>query len=440
MATRRWLTALLAALLQAAPTALRAEPTAPADTPAPQTLQLPPGWRIGERLLPLPDWLQLSIGATAEPMANPLGGESRQAGWIDQTSLSLSLSPGLARPVAQWQEADHWQLQLSLNQTSGDPLYSQEIGALFELQQIAYPSGVLLTEASLTRRAGNGWLEVSAGIVPLNPSFIAAPVFDYYVHSAFNDTLNIALNGLPISPYGSLGGIVSLEPAPDLSLRYGWFDLGSTAPLAQWLGSPAPFTGIAGGSAQLLQLSWSPAGLAPPADRAITACRGAGGGVVRQRPDCSGPLLVQSQLPGALLNLGGFHTSARSSGVYGSATLRSGLPLGLDERLWFGGAWSGGQAAALSPSFVAAGLVVQGPIPSRPFDVLVLAGGRAGLREGPASSWGSAYEGMVELGYQLRLTDGLALQPTLQWIINPSAGSGPLPGILAAGLQINASF
>jgi carbohydrate-selective porin OprB len=83
---------------------------------------------------------------------------------------------------------------------------------------------------------------------------------------------------------------------------------------------------------------------------------------------------------------------------------------------------------------------VQGPIPSRPFDVLVLAGGRAGLREGPASSWGSAYEGMVELGYQLRLTDGLALQPTLQWIINPSAGSGPLPGILAAGLQINASF
>ena len=479
MGPKPWLPALLAALLITPPAGVQAQPDvagdpapassassgapatpavpagAPAQTvqptpPAPpgattqsgaptETLQLPQGWQIGEQLLRLPDWMNLALNYTAQPMANPLGGERRLADWMGQTSLTLSLGPGMARPQAQWREPDHWQFTLNLNHFAGDPLYSPNIGALFPLQAIAYPTGALLTEASLTRSAGDGWLELKAGIVPLNPSFITAPVFDLYVHSAFNDTLNIALNGLPINPYGSLGGVVNVQPTPELSLRYGWFDLGSTAPLAQWLGSPPPFTGIADGSAQLLQLSWTPAALAPQADRPIPACRSAAG-VVRRRRGCSQPLLVQNQLPGALLNVGGFHTSAGSSGVYGSATLRSGLPLGLDERLWFGGAWTGGGAGALSPSFVAGGLVVQGVLPSRPLDLLVLAAGRAGLNTGPLTAWDSPYEGMLELGYQLHLNGNLALQPTLQWIVNPSAGPHPLPGILAAGLQLSASF
>jgi porin len=89
---------------------------------------------------------------------------------------------------------------------------------------------------------------------------------------------------------------------------------------------------------------------------------------------------------------------------------------------------------------VAGGLVVQGPIPSRPFDLLVLAAGRADLQPGPSPAWSSSYEGMLELGYQLRLNGNLALQPTLQWIANPSAGSQPLPGILAVSLQLSANF
>ena len=481
MGPKPWLPALLAALLltasagwaeppspieadrngsarPAAPEAAAGEPrpTEPLITPAEPAskpplstgtlagsssplVQLPKGWQLSDQLLGLPDWMQLELTYTAEPMGNPLGGERHLAGWMGQTGLTLSLGPGLAQSSAQWREADHWQFNLNLNHYTGDPLYSLNIGALFPLQQIDYPTGALLSEASLSRSAGDGWLALRAGIVPLNPSFITAPVFDLYVHSAFNDTLNIALNGLPISPYGSLGGVLSVQPAPELSLRYGWFDLSSTARLAQWLGSPPPFPGIAQGSAQLLQLSWTPAALAPTPETAIQACRSPAG-LVRRGRSCNQPLLVQNQLPGAFLNLGGFHTSARSSGMYGSATLRSGLPLGLDERVWVGGAWTGGDAGALSPSFVAGGLVVQGVIPSRPLDLLVMAAGRAGLRTGPFTAWDSPYEGMLELGYQLRLNGNLALQPTLQWILNPSAGPHPLPGILAAGLQLSASF
>ena len=86
------------------------------------------------------------------------------------------------------------------------------------------------------------------------------------------------------------------------------------------------------------------------------------------------------------------------------------------------------------------GLVVQGALPSRPLDLLVLAAGRASLRPGAVTAWPSTYEGMVELGYQLALNRRLALQPTLQWILNPSAGTGPLPDILAASLQLSLSF
>lgn len=77
-------------------------------------------------------------------------------------------------------------------------------------------------------------------MLALNPSFMTAPVFNAYVHSAFNNTLNISASGLPISPYASLGAMVQLKPSPELSLRYGWFDLDSTATIAGALGSTPP--------------------------------------------------------------------------------------------------------------------------------------------------------------------------------------------------------
>lgn len=70
----------------------------------------------------------------------------------------------------------------------------------------------------------------------------------------------------------------------------------------------------------------------------------------------------------------------------------------------------------------------------------MLAAGRASLRPGAVTVWPSAYEAMVELGYQLKLNRTMALQPTLQWILNPSAGTGPLPDILATGLQLSINF
>ncbi|MFM7312506.1 MAG: carbohydrate porin, partial [Cyanobium sp.] len=114
--------------------------------------------------------------------------------------------------------------------------------------------------------------------------------------------------------------------------------------------------------------------------------------------------------------------------------------LGLDERVWVGGAWAPDGGGSLAPTFLAGGWVVQGPLPGRPLDVLVFGAGRAGLNPSQPPGWPSRYEGMLELGYQLRINGSLALQPTVQWILNPSGAGQPVPGILTAGLQLSLSF
>jgi porin len=146
---------------------------------------------------------------------------------------------------------------------------------------------------------------------------------------------------------------------------------------------------------------------------------------------------VQNQLPAGSINLGGFITSENGDGVYGTVTWRSGLPLGLDDRLWVGGSYTPDSAQVIATSFIAGGVVIQGPLPGRPLDVALLGIGRGGLSNQLSTS---PYEGMLELGYKIQLNESLNLQPTLQWIFNPSGASEPVPGILAAGMQIELNF
>jgi len=146
---------------------------------------------------------------------------------------------------------------------------------------------------------------------------------------------------------------------------------------------------------------------------------------------------VVNQLHDGLLSVGGFLTSENGNGVYGSLTLPSGLPLGLTDRLWIGASYSPDASEVLAPSFVGGGVVIQGLLPHRPLDVAVFGIGRGGLSN---QFTNSAYEGMLELGYRIQLNHRLSLQPTLQWIFNPSGAAEPLPGILAAGMQLSASF
>lgn len=125
------------------------------------------------------------------------------------------------------------------------------------------------------------------------------------------------------------------------------------------------------------------------------------------------------------------------TGVYGSATVPVALPWGLDHRLWAAAAAGLDTAANPTPSYIGGGLVSQGVLPGRPFDLLILGVARTGFS--PITSPGLSHEGVVELGYQVQINQSFNLQPSLQWILNPG-GAGRVPGVFAAGLQLGFSF
>lgn len=379
-------------------------------TPAPPAL--------AQDRLPLLPWIDLELQVVAEPMANPAGGLSSMGSWMQQTTASLKAGSGVNKNSSQWSEADHWQLNLELNHYAGNPLYGQEIGAIFPLQQVAQGDGFWMSEVSLQRKAGTGWLGLKAGVLSLNPDFIAAPVLDYYVHSALNNTLNITINDLPINPYAAAGGVVAIEAQEDLALRYGLFNLSSSLPVASWLGSKQEMPSVGEGWAQLLQVSYTP--------KWLTAA-------TQQQPSSA------VRLPQGLLQAGSYITSGDGYGIYGTATWSSPLPLGRDHRLWVGANLSVDDPTDLSPVFWGAGVISQGVLPGRPEDLLILGFGRSSLQQNPSAGQTSSYEGLVELGYQLQLNARLTLKPSLQWIVHPGP-RGDVPGIVATGLEIGLTF
>jgi porin len=431
---------LLGALLTggtAAPPALADSGVSPASS-TPFTLQ---------DSLNLPDWMLLQVAFSAQPMFNPVGGLVKTGAWVQQTSVDLQLNTGLARDSKQWDEFDHWALNLNGNHTTGNFSYGTEIGAIFPLQSASYPTGFWLTEASLERQAGDGRVNVKAGILPLNPDFMEAPILNLYVHSSLNNTLNIQSNDLPINPYASLGGVVNLKIQNDLNLRAGLFNLNSieafsSFPLASFQGFQANVGGAGNGTVQFLQIDYTGSGLAPPQTRPIPVCSQPWA-LVRNFPRCKNPTTVANQLPGGLLSVGAYNSTdpQTGNGLYGSLTLRTGLPVGLADRIWVGASYTPDATVDFSPNFVGGGLVVQGLVPKRPLDLLVFGIGKGGFSNQAPPNLTSPYEGMLELGYMIMLNETVQLQPTLQWIINPSGGGNQsVPGILAAGMQINLNF
>jgi porin len=374
-----------------------------------QVLEPASPWFSFQNNLALPDWMQFNLQTQAEPMLNPSGGAKQTNNWIQQTVASFSLGTGLAKETTKWQEIDHWRLDTIINFYNGNPNFNTQIGANAPLQQVAHENGFWLAQATLSRTSGNGWLGIKGGILSLNPDFIYSPIFDYYIHSSLNNTLNISISDLPVNPLAAVGGVIEIKPKNSLSIRYGLFDLASTKPISQLLGV-TPKEDVSGlGLAQMLQLSYSPGWLAKEKQGSL--------------------------LPKGLLQLGGYTTSNGNdgSGINGSLSFSTGLPLGIDHRFWIGSNYSFNSSNDNTPTFVSAGFISQGLISSRPFDVFIVGLGKAGFASSLAPS--KSYEGVIELGYQFQINPTLNLQPGVQWIINPG-GAGNIPGIFATTFQI----
>ena len=380
------------------------------------------------RLLNVPGWIDLDLNLQAQPLGNPSGGTEQSASWMQQLTLGAAFSSGLAKPVDQWHEGDHWRANLQLMLLSGDPKLNAAIGAAYPLQNAAHPTGLWLTEATIERRAGSGELALKAGVFSLNPGFVRTPVLDQYVHSALNDTLNSEIDGVPINPYVAPGLQLSWTPGPQG--RYGEWRYG-----AFWLDSQVALAGLFGvnpdlssseGNLHLLQWTFTQL----PGASALAA-------PIRRQGQT-----ISRQLPSPQVQLGGIYLTKDSSGksngsLYGTITMASPLPLGLDNRFWLGVKTAVSGDTNPVPLFLAGGWLGQGLVPGRPLDVLALGYGRSSFNS--QLNPGLTAEAVLELNYSFNLTANLSLQPVLQWVLNPG-GSGQVDDILAAGLQLQLQF
>jgi porin len=375
-----------------------------------------------QQILRLPPWVDFGIDLDAEPLVNA-GGRGSSGAWIQQLTLGAAFGSGLAKEATQWSEADHWQLNTQLMLFSGQAGYGQAIGAAFPLQSTDHPTGLWLTEASLERQRGLGPLSVKGGLLSLNPDFIAMEVYDLYVHSALNNTVNLTVFGLPINPLVAPGAVASLDLGDGGSLRFGAYWLDAQTQLASLFGVD-PLQPVVQGNTQLLE--WTFTRL--PGARRL------------EEPIRLGERRIERQLPPPRLQLGALNSNTHQQGrnrvVYGGLNLPVQLPFGLDHRVWLGVNVGLDPSNNTAPLFLSAGWAVQGLLPGRHHDVLALGLGRTGF--GP-SQLGQSYEGVIELNYSAAISNSLSFGPVLQVIVNPG-GSGTVPSIVAAGLQVQLSL
>ncbi len=87
-------------------------------------------------------------------------------------------------------------------------------------------------------------------------------------------------------------------------------------------------------------------------------------------------------------------------------------------------------------SYLGAGVVVSGLLPSRPDDRFGLAVARAGIGAAWDRAAGGAdnHETSIELTYSMQVTDWLRVQPDLQYIVNPGGNPG-IDNAFAVGLR-----
>jgi porin len=356
--------------------------------------------------------------------ANVAGGERRGTTYADDLHLRLRLDgdrligvPGLSAYVdGMWIGG-------------GQP--SKLVGDAQGVSSLAEPAALWLYEAWLQYDVPNTGFSILAGRYDINSEFYRLSSADLFLNSSFGIGPEFGLsgfNGPSIYPDTSLGVRVAYKPGPNIVLRGAVLD---GAPLNQQNGSPNPFNPH-DGVLMVAEAAW----LTRPA----------------VADGSSEPQLLIGRRSSRLsyddkIAVGAWYYTARFDG-FGPAT-QGGRPSQhhgeggaylLLDRLLFQSvtdpAWRVTgfvQLGLANPvvdrfgAYIGAGVVMSGLIPGRPRDKLGLAVAMA--RNGSsyidaqqqAGLPVDAAETAIELSYLAPITSRFALQPDIQYVINPNA-------------------
>ena len=406
-------------------------------------------------MLGLPDWMAMSLSLVSQPMGNITGSKQRTFSSIDMQAIDLSLSSGFKKDDAKKNEFDRWSGRASIASYLGPPPYfSTEIGSAFPLQSLVDSPGInegfWLQGLWLQRDSPELSLKFGNNL-SLDP-LVGTPAYNFYVNSTVNSTLNLSLPGYPIAPSTSMGATASWRATDRLTLNYGAFQLSNQRAGNQvglWKGWRFNVS-QSDGLLQAFNLKWA-LNETPPGPLLICMSPDDRGVVVQHETGCATPMRLQNKLPEPVLQIGAMTGSwrfpqlnnnkrweNRANSLFTSATLAVPFALGHGSRLWGSAAVGTEPAINQVPLFIEGGWITQGVIPHRPLDAVVLGASRSSFSPYSRSASGQRqrYEGMIELGYILQLSQKLALQPGVQLILNPD-GTGDNETLVVPGMQVS---
>ena len=387
-----------------------------------------------------PKPFRFGIDYLAQPIVNPAGGRTSELSWLNGLWLQLELGFGLNRKQEEWQEIDHWVFKLETAVVRGNSNYYKQVGAAYPLQSMT-SSGQWLSDLSIRREPGKSGIGVKAGIFSLNPGFMESAIFNHYVHSAINNTINNEVLAIPIAPLTSWGVQMDIQlPSDDQSqqLRIGAFTVVPTNTFGQSIepgSTPVNLNGAIG----LIQ--WQ-RGLSNHQSN-------------KNKNPRAETHSIPDVLPEAGIMIGGYWSDTQpeqkpntqqtelpdgiNRGIYATSTiaLPSSVTGGLHSRAWAAGHYGFDWSNNPAPVSWGLGILLQGLIPGRPLDITGIAGSSTGFS--PSINPVQTQESLMEINHQIHISPNLSLKPFAQLILSPS-GIPSRPSILATGIQAAIQF
>lgn len=381
------------------------------------------GWR--ERLTDL--GLQVALTYTADILGNATGGMNRKVRYFHNVGLDFlfDLNTLVHIPGAHF--------HLAVSQRTGNSLSDEDIGNVFNVAQVCCGPITEVVTAAWEQELFDDQLGIRAGHLSMGDDFATSPLYWQYVTSGIDGNPGSLVFNVPFTEYpdATIGARIRGRPAEHLTLQVGVYNDDLDANAAHGGNFAVNFSD---GVMVLAEIRYH---------------------------DHFGD--VQQALPGHF-SIGGFYHTGRfhkldapagsnlpSDNVYGNG----GVYGAIDQMVWrFADAPDprgvlpfvsvvGAPHAEVSaiPFFFDAGVVVRGPIRSRPYDD-VLFGLLYGefsnvLRQGQRAAGEPLqhFEMVLEWSYILQLTPWLQLQPDIQYVIEPG-GTGRIPNALVLGAQI----
>lgn len=387
-----------------------------------------------------PKPFRFGIDYLAQPIVNPAGGTTSELSWLNGLWLQLELGFGLNRKQEEWKEIDHWVFKLETAVVRGNSNYYKQVGAAYPLQSMT-SSGQWLSDLSIRREPGKSGIGVKAGIFSLNPGFMESEIFNHYVHSAINNTINNEVLAIPIAPLTSWGVQMDIQlPSANQSqqLRVGAFTVVPTNTFGQSIepgSTPVNLNGAIG----LIQ--WQK-GLSNNQSN-------------KNKNPRAETHSVPDVLPETGVMVGGYWSDTQSEqtlrqqqtilpdginrGIYATSTiaLPSSVTGGLHSRAWAAGHYGFDWSNNPAPVSWGVGILLQGLLPGRPLDITGIACSSTGFS--PSINPGQTQESLMEINHQIHISPNLSLKPFAQVILSPS-GIPSRPSILATGIQAAIQF